>query len=146
MVTTQIHRVDGHDVCRTHVEPSSRPVYARNVDGGTEAFFVRINGRTHFYNAGYADGTTKRPVDSDSLFNLGSVSKVFDVTLLSFAAVNGELSLDDPVAKYIRELDNGGDAGRITVRAQIPAVATTALMKKLQDTPIRVWLDPVKGK
>jgi beta-lactamase class C len=77
---------------------------------------VRIGDRTVFYNAGHADGTSKRRVDSDSLFNLASVSKVFDVTLLAHAHVKGELSLDDPVAKYIRELDNGGDAGRITLR------------------------------
>jgi beta-lactamase class C len=44
------------------------------------------------------------------------VSKVFDVMLLSHSHVNGELSLDDSVAKYIRELDNGGDASRITLR------------------------------
>jgi len=77
---------------------------------------VRIGGRTVFYNTGYADRVSKRPVDSDSLFNLASVSKIFDVTLLALAAVNRELSLDDPVAKYIRELDNGGDASRITLR------------------------------
>ena len=77
---------------------------------------VRIDGRTVFYNAGYADGASKRPMDVDCLFNLASVSKIFDVTLLSLLAVNGELSLDDPVAKYVRELDNGGDASRITLR------------------------------
>ncbi len=77
---------------------------------------VRIDGRTVFYNAGYADGASKRPMDSDCLFNLASVSKIFDVTLLSLLAVNGELSFDDPVAKYVRELDNGGNASRITLR------------------------------
>jgi beta-lactamase class C len=77
---------------------------------------VRIGGRTVFHNVGYADGASKRPVDSDSVFNLASVSKIFDVTVLSLAAVNGELSLDDPIAKYIRELNNGGDASRITLR------------------------------
>ncbi len=77
---------------------------------------VRIGDRTVFYNAGHAGGASKRRVDTDSLFNLASVSKVFDVTLLSHAHVRGEPSVDDPVAKYIRELDNGGDASRITLR------------------------------
>ncbi|MET0537395.1 MAG: serine hydrolase [Xanthobacteraceae bacterium] len=77
---------------------------------------VRIGGRTVFHNVGYADGASKRPVDSDSVFNLASVSKIFDVTVLSLAAVNGELSLDDSIAKYIRELNNVGDASRITLR------------------------------
>jgi SOS-response transcriptional repressor LexA len=44
-ITMQIHRVDRHDICRVHVEPSSRPVYARLADTG-ESFFVRLNGRT----------------------------------------------------------------------------------------------------
>ncbi len=44
-ITTQIHRVDGHDICRVHVEPSSRPVYVHLTDAG-ESLFVRLNGRT----------------------------------------------------------------------------------------------------
>jgi len=45
-ITTQIHRVDGHDICRVHVEPSSRPIYTHLADAGAESFFVRINGST----------------------------------------------------------------------------------------------------
>jgi len=44
-VTTQIHHVDGHDICRIHVEPSTRPVHAR-LGGAGESFFVRLNGRS----------------------------------------------------------------------------------------------------
>jgi beta-lactamase class C len=102
-----------HDIEKLVAQELEKGVLA-GVTGAAAA--VRINGRTHFYNAGYADGTTKRSVDSDSLFNLGSVSKVFDVALLSLAAVAGELSLDDRLGKYMHELDNGGDAGRITLR------------------------------
>jgi beta-lactamase class C len=82
------------------------------VSGATAA--VRIGDR--IVSTTLAEGASKRRVDSDSLFNLASVSKVFDVMLLSHSHVNGELSLDDSVAKYIRELDNGGDASRITLR------------------------------
>ena len=77
---------------------------------------VRIDGRTLFYNFGYAEMASKRPVTTDTLFNLGSVSKVFDATLLAQAALQGELSLDDPVAKYVTELNEGGDIRRITLR------------------------------
>jgi beta-lactamase class C len=77
---------------------------------------VRIDGRTLFYNIGYAEMASKRPVTTDTLFNLGSVSKVFDATLLAQAALQGELSLDDPVAKYVTELNEGGDIRRITLR------------------------------
>jgi beta-lactamase class C len=53
------------------------------------------------------------PITSDTLFNLASIGKTFDVTLLSMAAINGELSLDDPVTKYITELQSGGDINKI---------------------------------
>jgi beta-lactamase class C len=77
---------------------------------------VRFDGQTLFYNFGFADVASKKPVTTDTLFNLGSVSKVFDATLLAQAALRGELSLDDPVAKYVSELNEGGDIRRITLR------------------------------
>ena len=44
-----------------------------------------------------------------------SVGKVFATTLLAQAVKQGELSLDDPVAKYVTELQRGGDIRRITL-------------------------------
>jgi serine-type D-Ala-D-Ala carboxypeptidase/endopeptidase len=38
-----------------------------------------------------------RPVDGDTIFEIGSINKVFTTLLLSDLAQNGELSLDDPV-------------------------------------------------
>ena len=62
-----------------------------------------------------ADNAQNRPVTADSIFNLGSVGKVFATTLLAQAVKQGELSLDDPVAKYVTELQRGGDIRRITL-------------------------------
>lgn len=42
-----------------------------------------------------------RPVDGDTLFEIGSVTKVFTSLLLADAVKRGEVSLDDPVAKYL---------------------------------------------
>src|SRR5271170_3941940 len=81
---------------------------------GGAAVAVRKNGQTWFFNYGTADRT--RPITSDVLFNLGSVGKVFDSALLTLADLRGELSLDDPVAKYVVELQQGGDVRRITLR------------------------------
>ena len=44
-----------------------------------------------------------RPVGGDTLFEIGSVTKVFTSLLLADAAGRGELSLDDPVAKHLPE-------------------------------------------
>jgi len=38
------------------------------------------------------------------LFNLASVTKVFLATLLAQAVKQGEVALEDPVAKYVTEL------------------------------------------
>lgn len=81
---------------------------------GGIAVVVRANAHTSFFNFGLADGS--RPITSDALFNLGSVGKVFDTTLLAAAEVSGELSLDDSVAKFVTELQAGGDIRRVTLR------------------------------
>jgi beta-lactamase class C len=79
------------------------PMIAANGAGGV-AVAVRMNGRTLFFNYGFADQAEKRPVTSDSLFNVGSVRKVFEATLVAEAVQRGELTLDDPVSKYVTEL------------------------------------------
>ncbi|HEY0590372.1 MAG TPA: serine hydrolase domain-containing protein, partial [Thermoanaerobaculia bacterium] len=42
-----------------------------------------------------------RPVDGDTIFEIGSATKVFTALLLADAALRGELALDDPVAKFL---------------------------------------------
>jgi beta-lactamase class C len=54
-------------------------------------------------------------VTADSIFNLGSVGKLFATTSLAEAVNRGELSLDDSVAKYVTELQRGGDIRRVTL-------------------------------
>jgi beta-lactamase class C len=82
---------------------------------GGAAVAVRISGRTLFFNEGMADQAMKRPTTSDSLCNLASVGKVFDATLLALAVRQGELSLDDPVDKYVTELQQSGDIRKVTL-------------------------------
>jgi type I restriction enzyme R subunit len=52
-VTTEIHHVDGHDVCRVHVEPSGHPVLAdvtiadrQGQFSKKQLFYVRLNNAT----------------------------------------------------------------------------------------------------
>jgi len=97
------------------VKEKVQPILPKNGEGGGVAVAVRMNGKTSFFNYGMADNAQNRPVTADSIFNLGSVGKVFATTLLAQAVKNGELSLDDPVAKYVTELQRGGDIRRITL-------------------------------
>jgi len=92
-----------------------QPISPKTGSGGGVAVAVRMNGNTSFFNYGMADNAQKRQVTADSIFNLGSVGKVFATTLLAQAVKQGELSLDDSVAKYVTELQRGGDIRRITL-------------------------------
>jgi len=98
------------EIVTRHVQPLLIPA-------GGMAVAVHIDGRTLFYNFGMADAAKKQPITSDSLFNLASVGKVFSSTLLAQAVERGELKLDDPVAKYVTELQRGGDIKRVTLGA-----------------------------
>ena len=96
------------------VKEKAQPILPKRGGGGV-AVAVRMNGNTSFFNYGMADNAQNRPVTADSIFNLGSVGKVFATTLLAQAVRQGELSLDDPVAKYVTELQRSGDIRRITL-------------------------------
>ena len=104
---------------------------------GGDAVALRIEGQTLFFNYGWADRANKRPVTTDTLFNLASLRKVFETTLLAQAVGNGELRLDDPVAKYVAELDRDGDIGRVTL-GQL-ATHTSGLLLPQDHPPWPDW-------
>jgi beta-lactamase class C len=97
------------------VAQNVRPLLPQNGKGGGVAVAVRMNGNTQFFNYGFANLSKNERVTADSIFNLGSVGKLFATTTLAEAVKRGELSLDDPVAKYVTELQHGGDVRRITL-------------------------------
>ena len=59
---------------------------------------VVFEGETFFYTTGVADQARATPVTPDTVFELGSVSKLFTVTLAAIADDRGALSLDGNVA------------------------------------------------
>ena len=50
---------------------------------GGLAVAVYAAGHTQFFNYGFADGSTKRPITSDTLFNVASVRKPFEAILVA---------------------------------------------------------------
>ena len=50
---------------------------------------------------GVLDAGDKRPLNGDTLFEIGSVTKVFTSLLLAEAVRRGEVALTDPVAKFL---------------------------------------------
>jgi CubicO group peptidase (beta-lactamase class C family) len=64
---------------------------------------VRADGTMEFYSAGtlHADGTT--PVDENTIFEIGSISKVFTTLLLAQMEAQGALKLSDPAQRFLPE-------------------------------------------
>jgi serine-type D-Ala-D-Ala carboxypeptidase/endopeptidase len=50
---------------------------------------------------GSLENGDKRPLDGDTVFEIGSITKVFTSLLLADMAQRGEVRLDDPIAKYL---------------------------------------------
>ena len=100
---------------------------------GGAAVVVRIDGRTLFFNFGTA--TRGKVITSDTLFNLASLGKTFDVTLLSMAVLQGELSLDDTVGKYVTELQDAGDVRNIRLDHLVSYTSGLSLPQDLPPWP-----------
>ncbi|MDR6759725.1 beta-lactamase class C [Mycoplana sp. BE70] len=62
---------------------------------------VTRSGKHAFYATGLASRSDNRPVSPDTLFELGSISKIFNVTLAALAEQRGKLTLDDTVAHHV---------------------------------------------
>ena len=107
--------VHGQGNVEAIIAQNVRSLLPQNGGGGGVAVAVRMNGKTQFFNYGFGNLSRNERVSADSIFNLGSVGKLFATTTLAEAVKRGELSLDDPVAKYVTELQRGGDIGRITL-------------------------------
>ncbi|GLR96913.1 beta-lactamase class C [Bradyrhizobium liaoningense] len=67
-----------------------------------------------FFNYGFADDAARRPVTPDTLFNLASLRKPFEATLVALGVLRGELRLDDRLPKYLPEL-SGNYIRNVTV-------------------------------
>lgn len=78
------------------------------------AIGVSHNGEQRFFNYGDASRQPRRAVSSDTLFELGSISKTFTVTLAAYAQATGRLSLADSPAKWVPELQ-GSEFAKLTL-------------------------------
>jgi beta-lactamase class C len=56
---------------------------------------------SNVFTYGVASTETGIPVDEQTLFEIGSVSKTFTATLAAYAAETGALKWDDPVSRYL---------------------------------------------
>ena len=85
---------------------------ASSSGAGGLAVAVYVEGHVQFFD--YGNGIGRLPITPDTLFNLASLRKIFEATLVALGTIRGELSLGDPVSKYVSEL-HGDYIGRITI-------------------------------
>jgi CubicO group peptidase (beta-lactamase class C family) len=75
---------------------------------------VQDGGLAHALALGQADLERGKPLDTQSVFNLASISKQFTAFALLLLQQDGKLSLDDPIARYLPEL--AASAKGVTLR------------------------------
>lgn len=69
------------------------------------AVALSINGQQHYFNYGLANQEAEIPVTDETLFELGSVSKIFTAALAGYAQSSGDLSLSDPASQHLAALE-----------------------------------------
>lgn len=109
------------------------------------AIGLTLRGEQYIFTSGMADRDAGVAVDHDTLFELGSNSKLFNVALAALAEQRGLLSLQDPVAMHLPDLAGGafeqislGDLGAhatASLPLQVPEgiTDTAGLMDYLAD-------------
>lgn len=97
----------------TQVRKAAQQVMKENGIAGL-AIGITDHGEQHFYNFGVASKASKQPVSSDTLFEIGSVSKTFTATLAGFAQAAGKLKLDQSPTLYMKEL-RGSALDKVTL-------------------------------
>lgn len=84
---------------QSHINRAITPVLQQYGIPGM-AVAVTIDGRQYFFNYGIASRQTRKPVNSDTLFEIGSISKTLTATLAAYAEAQGRLSLSDSVSMH----------------------------------------------
>lgn len=82
---------------RSAVTQAVRPVMKQYGIPGM-AVGVSVDGRHYVFNYGVASKSTKNPVDAATLFEIGSITKTFTASLVSYAQLTGKLALSDEVS------------------------------------------------
>ncbi|EOO24555.1 D-alanyl-D-alanine carboxypeptidase [Bacillus cereus BAG1X2-3] len=79
---------------------------------------ISEDGKTWSYAVGVADLKTKKPMETDFRFRIGSVTKTFTATVVFQLAEENRLNLDDSIEKWFPGViqGNGYDDKQITIR------------------------------
>lgn len=89
------------------ISDATKNAIRTNVENGLHpALFIGMidaDGNQQYYYYGDTTHGEKDPIDENTVFEIGSVTKVFTSLLLADMVTKGELDLDEPVEKFLPE-------------------------------------------
>jgi serine-type D-Ala-D-Ala carboxypeptidase/endopeptidase len=91
---------------------------------------------------GNLDKNDPRPVDDDTVFEIGSVTKVFTSLLLAAMVERGEVALTDPVASYLPPGVTVPERGGRQITLQDLATHTSGLPRLPSNLAPKSWANP----
>ncbi|SDZ63382.1 beta-lactamase class C [Pseudomonas salomonii] len=103
---------------RTVVDTSVAPLMQQQGIPGLSVAVVN-KGKVQYFNYGVASRDTQQPVNEDTLFEVGSVSKTFTATLGGYAQAIGKIKLSDKASQHQPAL-----AGTVFDRISLLQLAT----------------------
>ncbi|MET0278369.1 MAG: class C beta-lactamase [Pseudorhodoplanes sp.] len=106
LLLTPLEATDDAGKVAAAVERAFRPLVKEHQIPGL-AVGVSTSGKQYFFYFGVASKEASTPVNADTLFEIGSVSKMFTATLAGYAQATGVLSLNDHPGKFMPQLRDG---------------------------------------
>ncbi|MCP5271035.1 MAG: beta-lactamase [Burkholderiaceae bacterium] len=94
---------DGAAKVKSTVDATVRPLLSQHDIPGM-AVSLTVDGRSYVFNYGVSSRQSQTPVSDSTLFEIGSISKMFTTTLAAYAHATGKLSLDDHPGRFLPRL------------------------------------------
>lgn len=94
---------DDAEKLRTIVDETIRPLMVRHDIPGM-AVALTVDGQSYVFNYGVSSRHRQTPVTDSTIFEIGSITKMFTTTLAAYAQATGQLSLEDHPGRYLPRL------------------------------------------
>lgn len=85
------------------VDATIRPLMSKHDIPGM-AVSLTVDGRSYVFNYGVSSRQSQTPVRDSTIFEIGSISKMFTTTLAAYAHATGKMSLDDHPGRFLPRL------------------------------------------
>ncbi len=95
---------------------------------------VYIDGVPHSYYYGYADQGRKTPVTANTIFEVGSITKVFTCLLLAEEINAGNMQLNNPVTEYLSNFSSAANNNLKNISLQELATHTAGFQLHVPKT------------